>query len=377
MENKKILILSEAFGAGHTKAAEAIAEGMKLIHPNWEIEVIELGQWLRPIWNQLISIIYLKTLRYSPKIWGIVYRKARHMKGKRGYEFLLHRMFYSQISTLLKEIGPDAIICTHPFPSAVISRLKRIGLTIPMYTVITDYTAHGSWINSGVDLYFLPSIQVWEKLERMGLPKEKLCLTGIPIHPKFWHKEEKMSIRRKLGLSMLPTVLCMGGGLGLGISEKMLQVIYQHRQHLQILFITGKNKILYEALLHNQKYQHPNFHILPFVENINQLMDASDILITKPGGITCTEAMAKQLPLILINPIPGQEEDNTEYFITNQLGYLIKTSTELNHFLTSIIKQGNNQTKQDIFFRLSPYSGYETISKIATAIVKQKEKTKV
>lgn len=377
MEDKKILILSEAFGAGHTKAAEALKEGMRVLYPGCHVEVIELGNWLRPLLSQIISIVYLKTLRYSPKLWGVVYRKARHKPVKKRYEFILHKMIYSQITTLIERINPDVIICTHPFPSAVISRLKRMGVQIPLYSVITDYAAHGSWINTGVDKYFLPSATVWDKLYQMGIPEEKLIITGIPTHPKFWIKEEKEKVRKQLGLPSLPTVLCMGGGLGIGFSEKMLQVIYEYRHQMQIIFITGKNKALYEALQKNPEYQHPNFHLLPFVENIDQLMDASDILITKPGGITCTEAISKQIPLILINPLPGQEEDNTYHFMSNRLGYLVKTSQELDHLLNTIFQQPSILTNQSLLLRSSPYSGNEAISIITRSIMEQKKKTKV
>jgi processive 1,2-diacylglycerol beta-glucosyltransferase len=335
---KRILILSEAFGAGHTKTAEAIKEGVHLLKPEWQVQVLELGTWLRPKMSQFISRFYLNTLRYSPKLWGLMYRRIQHLPVKPRAEFLLHQFFYREIAQLLGDVQPDLIVCTHPFPSAVVSRLKRMGLHVPLYTVITDYAAHGSWISSGVDRYFLPSMNVWEEMTRMGVSQEHLHVTGIPTHPKFWKKKDKREVRQKLGLSNQTTLLCMGGGLGVGLSSELLETIYRFRRNVQILFVTGKNEILYHSLKENPAFQHPNFHVFPFVENINELMDASDVLMTKPGGVTCTEAMSKGIPMILLNPIPGQEEDNCRYFVEKGLGILAREAEQVETYLNGLIQ---------------------------------------
>jgi processive 1,2-diacylglycerol beta-glucosyltransferase len=335
---KRILILSEAFGSGHTKAAEAVMDGVLLLRPEWQVQVLELGTWLRPKMSHIISRFYLNTLRYSPKLWGLMYRRMQHLPIKPRVEFLLHQLFYREMAHLLGNIQPDLIVCTHPFPSAVVSRLKRMGLRIPLYTVVTDYGAHGSWISSEVDRYFLPSMNVWEEMTKMGVTQEHLDVTGIPTHPKFWNKQDKREIRQKLGLSNQTTLLCMGGGLGVGLSDEILETIYRFRQDIQILFVTGQNEFLYHSLKENLSFQHPNFHVFPFVENINELMDASDILMTKPGGVTCTEAMSKGIPMILLNPIPGQEEDNCRYFVEQRLGILAREVEEIEAYLKGFIQ---------------------------------------
>lgn len=336
MKEKRILILSEAFGTGHTKAAEALKEGILLLQPHWSVEVIELGIWLRPRLSQLITGLYLKTLRYSPRLWGAFYRKVQNRTVKPNVEYILHRIFYKEVAKLIQQTQPDMIVCTHPFPSAVISRLKRIGLSIPLSTVITDYGAHGSWISSGVDRYYLPCAKVSEELVKMGVPADRLSVTGIPTHPKFWLKEDKAAIRQKLGLKEKPTLLCMGGGLGVGLSAAMMKSLCQYKDSIQILVVTGKNKNLFKEIKENPEMNHPHIHVYPFVENIDELMDASDILITKPGGVTCTEAMSKGIPMILLEPIPGQEEDNSRYIIENRLGISIDSLEDINLFLSQL-----------------------------------------
>lgn len=360
---KRILILSEAFGAGHTKAAEALKEGILLIQPEWEVTVLELGTWLRPKLSQFISRFYVNTLRYSPKLWGMMYRRIQHLPVKPRVEFLLHQFFYREIAQLLDEYQPDLIICTHPFPSAVVSRLKRMGLRVPLYTVITDYTAHGSWISSGVDRYLLPSTNVWEEMIRMGVTQEQLHVTGIPTHPKFWNKQDKRVVRQKLCLSDQPTLLCMGGGLGVGLSSELLETIYRFRQDIQLLIVTGQNEILYRSLNENIAFQHPNFNVFPFVENIHELMDASDVLMTKPGGVTCTEAMSKGIPMILLNPIPGQEEANCRYFVERRLGILAREAQEVEACLNEFI-QNPGLTNRLYHQHSLTYSGKKAIEQI-------------
>jgi len=320
MSEKRVLLLSEAFGAGHTMAAEAIKEGAKLLKPDWEFRVIELGPNLSPHLSQWIMRCYLKTLRYSPKLWGAVYRKGKHQPLRPAHEFLLHRLLYNQVKQILRAYEPDFIVCTHPFPSAVISRLKRAGLTTPLYTVVTDFGTHGAWISSGVDQYFVPSLQMREQMIELGVPADKIQVSGIPTHPKFWVKKEKRAARAQLGLAELPTLLCMGGGMGLGLSEALLNTLALFQKRLQILFVAGKNKELYQMLQEREEFAHPNFHLYAFVDFIDELMDAADLLITKPGGVTCSEAIAKGIPMILLEPIPGQEEDNLQYLLEQQFG---------------------------------------------------------
>lgn len=333
MAHKRVLLLSEAFGTGHTMAAIAIKEGAKLLKPDWEFRVIEPGANLSPHLSQWITRFYLKTLQYSPKLWGALYRRGQNQPLRPSYEFLLHRILYNQIKQILQSYRPDLIICTHPFPSAVISRLKRSGLKTPLYTVITDYGMHGAWISSGVDQYFVPSLQVQEQMIRLGVSPERIMVSGIPTHPKFWVKKEKNAVRAKLGLADQPTLLCMGGGMGLGLSEALLHMVEHFHHRLQILFVTGKNGALYQALQDRIEFQHPNIHLYPFVDFIDELMDAADLLITKPGGITCSEAISKGIPMILLEPIPGQEEDNMRYMLDHQFGVASAPSEQARQLL--------------------------------------------
>ncbi len=335
-----MLILSEAFGAGHTKAAEAIKEGLAVYQPDWTVEILELGTWLRPTLSHWVSEIYLKTIKYSPKLWGVLYKKIQNRPVKPHFEFLLH-VIYAKVMQLIREKRPNLIIATHPFPAAVISRLKRMGLTIPLHVVPTDFGAHGTWISEGVDFYYLSSWEAKKYFIGLGVPEERIFVTGLPTHPMFWKREEKSSIRRKLGLSDRPTILFMSGGLGLGFNQDFFESLMNYKEEVQFLIVTGKNSKLYKQLQSNSLYQHPNIHVYPFVTNINEFMDASDVIVTKPGGMTTAEAIAKNIPMILCNAIPGQEEENLDFVQQRKLGIAVENVQELKYFIERYLDEPN------------------------------------
>jgi len=337
---KRVLILSEAFGVGHTKAAEAIKEGIAVYQPDWIVEILELGTWLRPSLSHWVSEIYLKTIKYSPKLWGVLYKKVQNKPVKPRFEFLLH-VIYAKVMQLIKEKQPDLIIATHPFPAAVISRLKRMGLNIPLHVVPTDYGAHGTWISESVDYYYLSSPEAKKYFIELGVPASRIFITGLPTHPMFWNREDKNVIRNKLGLTNLPTGLFMSGGLGLGLNQNFFEALMDYKENMQFLIVTGKNIKLYRQLRLNPLYQHPNIHIYSFVNNINELMDASDFIITKPGGMTTAEAIAKNIPMVLCNAIPGQEEENLDFVQQRKFGIAVEDVEELKYFIERYLEEPN------------------------------------
>lgn len=328
-DTKRILILSESFGMGHTKAAESIKEGLKIYNSNYKIEVIELGAFLKPSFNLLLTEMYLKIIRYSPKIWGVIYNKVKHNSLNSRFEYILYKIIYTQTLNILESFKPDLIITTHPFPTAIIARINRLNnLRIPIHTVLTDYGVHGAWINNGVDYYYVPSTDSKEQLIQLGVMSNKIYVTGIPVHPKYWRKYDKRQIRNKLNLKDRLTILFMGGGLGIGIKSNFIEKLIIANPELQVIIVTGHNKNLFNVLK-ERFVEESNVHIFGFVNNIDELMDASDLLVTKPGGITTSEAILKNLPIILINPLPGQEEENMKYITSNNYGISVSKKEDL------------------------------------------------
>ena len=176
---------------------------------------------MNPTVAPLIFSAYRKTLSVQPKLVSLLYR-TQYNKSLNGFTKLaLHRIFYTQTAQVVSQLKPDIVICTHPFPNAVISRLKRQGLNIPLYTLITDYDVHGTWINPEVNKYLVSTPQVKALLEIRGVPSSQIQITGIPVHPDFWEAGDKVKLREEMGLQNMPTALLMGGGWGLSLTKSI------------------------------------------------------------------------------------------------------------------------------------------------------------
>ncbi|MDO7907187.1 glycosyltransferase [Paenibacillus sp. JX-17] len=339
MRKKRILLLSEGFGTGHTRAAYGLAEGMKKLYPDIQTRVIELGNFLNPTVGPLILSAYRKTVSVQPRLVGMLYRK-QYSKSLNGLtQLALHRIFYTHAAQVIRQLRPDVIICTHPFPNVVVSRLKRHGLEVPLYTLITDYDAHGTWINPEVNQYLVSTPKVSSLLRSRGVHSDRIQVTGIPVHPEFWESCDPGEIRRQFSLKAMPTALIMGGGWGLLFKEEIMNKIAAWSDKIQLIFCMGSNVKLVQKLQDNPRFRHPNIHILGYTPEISKLMDVSDLLVTKPGGMTCTEAMAKGIPMLFAPAIPGQEEENCEYFVQNGFGEVMHSEEVVERWFNQLSSQ--------------------------------------
>ncbi|MFC0215599.1 glycosyltransferase [Paenibacillus chartarius] len=337
MRKKRILLLSEGFGAGHTRAAHALAMLLKQNSSEIQTRVMELGAFQHPMVSSWIFTAYKKTVTSQPKLWGMLYRSQRQKSLNRFAKLALHRLFYSQTQEIIERFRPDLIVCTHPFPAVIVSRLKRAGLEMPLFTVITDYDGHGAWIDGQVDKYFVSTNEVKEQLIQKGVPLQRIEVTGIPVHPGFLRQYSKDEIREQYGLRAMPTVLMMGGGWGMLKNDDLLGRLAEWREHVQLIIVCGSNEKARQRLLEGPAFRHPNVHVLGFTQEIDKLMDVSDLLITKPGGITCTEGMAKGLPMLFYNPIPGQEEENCQYFTEQGIGQEITSLDTIDQWMEVLL----------------------------------------
>ncbi|MFD1175111.1 glycosyltransferase [Paenibacillus puldeungensis] len=341
MRKKRVLILSEGFGSGHTQAGHALAAGLKKLCPYIQARVMELGSFLNPTVAPLIISAYRRTVSTSPALFGMYYRKNYEKPVGRLARLALHKMFYQHASEVIEQLRPELIICTHPIPSAIISRLKAAGLDVPLWTVITDYDAHGSWLSPGVDRYLVSTEEVRDQLISRGVREDAVEATGIPVHPDFWVRQDPSAVREELGLKNMPTVLVMGGGWGLLFKEELISKLTARREEIQIVCCMGSNKKLIEKLSNHPAFQHPNVKVLGYTREVSKWMDASDLLITKPGGMTCTEGLAKGIPMLFYESLPGQEEKNKDYFVNHGYGTEFTSPEVLDHWFEAIRDHGH------------------------------------
>jgi len=334
---KRVLLLSEGFGAGHTQAAYALASSIRKLSPDIQTKVLELGSFLNPRVAPLIITAYKKTITSQPRLVGLMYRHQYKKSLNRLTTLALHRIFYTHTRNVVNQLRPDVIVCTHPIPNAVISRLKRLGVNVPLCTVITDYDAHGTWISSEVDRFLVSTPEVKYKLMRRGVPLSHIHVTGIPVHPNFWEHPSRETIREKFHFKDMPTVLVMAGGWGITSDDIVNDYLSNWSDRIQIIFCLGSNDKSRLKMESDLKYNHPNIHLFGFIKEIDQLMEVSDVLITKPGGMTCSEGLSKGIPMLFHHPLPGQEEENCQYFTAQGLGEPITTIAVIEKWMNKLI----------------------------------------
>ncbi|MVO98739.1 MGDG synthase family glycosyltransferase [Paenibacillus lutrae] len=378
MRRKRVLLLSEGFGSGHTRAAYALSENLRQLHPGIQTRVMELGSFLHPTLARWVFSAYRKTVSSQPKLYGKLYRFQYKKPLNPLTQLALHRIFYAQTSQLISRLQPDTIVCTHPFPSIVVSRLKRAGLNVPLCTVITDYDVHGTWISPEVNKYLVSSQQVKIKLMKRGVDQRRIDITGIPVHPSFRQSPDKEDLRLRLGLNPLPTVMVMGGGWGLIGSDTLLTSMTQWKEELQFIFCFGNNGKALERCMQDSRFQHPNIKLIGYTNEIDKLMEVSDLLVTKPGGMTCSEGLAKGIPMLFYEPIPGQEEKNMQFFIESGCAELIKREETIHRRFKELTEYGAELQEQREMKRRNAQTGWESdYSAIIWSLLQKEEQQSV
>jgi processive 1,2-diacylglycerol beta-glucosyltransferase len=251
---------------------------------------------------------------------------------------------------LLDGFSPDSVVCTQAFPCGLIADFKRnTGSNIELTGVLTDHAPHSYWLFDEVDNYVVPSGETADELVRKGVDPLRVHEMGVPIDPKFAFKHDKTLLLKAIGFDeSSPVILLMGGNQGLGAMEEVLKtlIIKGQDRRYQLIIVTGANKRLYFRL---QKMvssaECDNVLILPYVDNIDELMEISDLIVTKAGGITTAESLAKGLPMILVNPIPGQERMNADYLEKKGLAIEIKDIERIPGKLKDLLEERDELTE--------------------------------
>ena len=338
---KKVLIMSASTGGGHNRAARAIKEELEsrtIDNMSIECEIVDSLKLVNNTMDKVISRGYEKSALYTPKAYGSVYRFSETTIASKN-EFKtnpLTSLMARKFKHLLNESTPDLIIGTHPFPMIALSTLKKnnnihslIRSEIfykstkvdipPMISVLTDYTTHSTWIQNEIDYYIVGHEYVKELLVYEGVDSEKVKAFGIPVEKSFLSHRDRETVLTELGLSPEKlTVLLMGGSFGAGNIKETLEDLIAIDRDFQILVITGRNEHLKDKLskMLDSTIHNKNICLLGYTNKMNDILASIDVLISKPGGLTTTEALLNDVPMIVPYFIPGQEEENLD-FLTN------------------------------------------------------------
>jgi processive 1,2-diacylglycerol beta-glucosyltransferase len=242
---------------------------------------------------------------------------------------------------LLEEFAPDAVVCTQAFACGVIASWKRsLGGPGPVLVgVLTDFVAHRYWADPDVDLYIAPNEETRQNLIAQGVLAERVKALGIPIREQFLQPVDRSAVLKALGLKPeLPKVLVMGGSLGLVPMKSVIRKLDKLPQPFEIIAVTGQNEELKQQLQRKGGTLRHSTRILGFVDNVHELMEIAEMVVTKPGGITTAEALAKNLPMIIINPIPGQEAKNTEFLLRHGVAVEAATASDVMLFVDEFLR---------------------------------------
>lgn len=316
MRPLRVLVFSATYGAGHVKAAEALIAAIRI--NNSEVEIIheDAIALINKGLNHILRSSYISLIKHAPKIWGKVYYRTQEIADNSLLQRFLNTFGRRHFVNYIQDLKPDVIVCTYPTVAGVLAQLRLKGqLSIPIVTVVTDYTVHSQWIHSGVDRYIVGSSQVARGLMERGIEASRILVSGIPVNPRFEHEADKDERLSKLGLEKNRlTFLIMGGAYGvLDKAKWMCDLIANFEGPVQTIIVCGKDRKLYRTLDPVVKEARNPIIQLNFVNYVDELMSIADVIITKAGGLTVSESLTKQLPMIVFKPIPGQEENNARY----------------------------------------------------------------
>ena len=337
----RVLIATVTAGGGHIAAAAALEEAWRALRPDDTIEQLDLIKFFSPLHKKVHADGYVQLVERAPELWGMLFGKTDNLRVARRLN-RLRRAFPSnsrkKFARHLKQFKPDAALCTHYLPLETLGLLNSSeggGLRRPKWiqtmkardarlsdnskfpfvaSIVTDFEAHALWMDSCVDLYCVAAEETKARLVARGAATENVVATGIPIAAKFLSQPDPRAVRKVLGLrDDQPVLLVLSGGFGMGPVAEILAELDKVPCPFQTLVVTGRNEALRRELA-AQTRKHPT-HVLGFATNMHELMAVADLIITKPGGLTSSEALALGRPLFILNPIPGQEAANSDFLL--------------------------------------------------------------
>lgn len=313
---QRIMIMHISNISGHRSAGMALEKALKTLSPTAKVLNINAFRYISAKAEKIANFFYMALIQRAPFIWNYLYDNPLWLKRTEGLRRRIHRYNVAKVKRIIDAFRPDAIVCTQAFPNGLVAYFKQLyKRKLILVAALTDYTPHSYWIYDNVDYFIVACSQIKDELVKKGVRPEKILTLGIPIEHKFNQHVSKAQARSRLGLASDDfTILIMGGAQGLGPIKDTIFNLDKSRLNFTMLVVCGNNTFLYQQLI-RQNMRH-KIKIFGYVENVNLLMSAADLLVSKPGGITSAEAQAKGLPLIILRPLPGQEARNTAYLLS-------------------------------------------------------------
>lgn len=342
----RILVLSASVGAGHLRAAQAVELALRQVLPQALVKNVDVLELTNAAFRRIYGKMYLDLVNRAPHVLGYFYdlldqpsRSGRN-RGDR-FRLALEKLNLKSFTRFLQEEPWDLVINTHFLPAEIIASLRKAKqLTVQQVTATTDFETHRLWVNQPCDRYFTATEEGALYLRHWGVPPAvDIFATGIPVHPVFSEAKDRAACLKRLGLGGdRPIVLQLAGGFGVGPIEKIFHAILAVDTALEVVVVAGRND---KAKAQLQSAKPPNHHrvkILGFTDQIDELLAVADLVVSKPGGLTTSETLARGAVMVIVNPIPGQESRNSDFLLENGAAIKVNNIATLAHKLNTLLR---------------------------------------
>ncbi|MCS7063419.1 MAG: UDP-N-acetylglucosamine 2-epimerase [Methylacidiphilales bacterium] len=345
MRHQRVLILSASAGTGHVRAAEALERAFKQRPTVAEVAHVDALRFTNKIFRDFYSRLYTQLVENAPTLLGWWYKQSDEPWKTDRMRFMLDRLNLGPLIEFIEDFSPHTTICTHFLPAEIISHLiEKQRISARLSITVTDFDFHAMWLTKTFHRYFVALEETKIHLSKLGLPPERIAVTGIPIHPEFrpCPIEERPALRQSVGLKPhLPTLLLSAGALGVTPAQAILETLRDLTIPAQIVVICGKNESLLQSILQTiERNPFPShLHITPlgYTQQMHTWMRVADLYIGKPGGLTISEALSTGLPMVITSPIPGQEERNSDHLLEKGAAIKCNTLTTLPYKIESLL----------------------------------------
>jgi processive 1,2-diacylglycerol beta-glucosyltransferase len=369
---KKVLILSASSGYGHIQAAHAIEQAFAEMRPDVHVQHLDILGYSTTIFRAISSKIYIDMVNKSPRMLNRLTNVCNRPWKNEGLWAAFYKLNCLPLISKIKNYQPDMVVNTHFVPARIISSLnENKSLHTPQVIVVTDFDVHSNWLCRQFGHYFVALKQTGMQMEQLGIPSEKITVSGIPIHPNFAQHKDKALMRDKYNLKQdRTTVLISSGGFGVGPMEQLVTSLFHLKHEVQVIVICGKNERLksrLESLIAQQTFdEHVSFKVVGYTTDMDEYMVAADILVGKAGGLTISEGLSRGLMMVIIGSLPVWEERNADILVTADAAIRCKDipslADQIDQLLDNPARQNLMQENARRFAR--PRATYDIVKKL-------------
>jgi processive 1,2-diacylglycerol beta-glucosyltransferase len=343
----RILVLSASVGAGHLRAAQAVELALRQVAPNAVVQNLDVLSLTNAAFRQMYGKAYLDLVNRAPHVLGYFYdlMDQPSRSGKYRVDRLrlaIQKLNLTKFTDFLRAESCDLVINTHFLPAEIVAHLRQRGeLDIPQVTVTTDFETHRLWVNQPCERYFTATEEGARYLRSWGVPAATdIVACGIPIHPVFSEAKDRAGCLARQGLAGdRPIVLQLAGGFGVGPIERIYRSLLEVETPLEIAVVTGRNEKAKESLQAVSVPAHHRCKVLGFTDQLDELMAVADLVVSKPGGLTTSETLARGAAMVIVNPIPGQESRNSDFLLENGAAIKVNNLATLSYKVSELLRQ--------------------------------------